>query len=386
MEITDVTAYPINVPLVDLDDGGVAPYRTCHGELYDMDRVVVRVDTDEGVAGWGEVRAFLTPEVTATILEDGIGSMVQRQSPFELEALRRQLFIEYTNAQMFFAPIETACWDIVGKSLDEPIYRLLGGWTAPTQTSRKHRDHVNESQTDDRVDLAYALGIVSPEKARQVAVRVLEEGYTVLKMKAGRDWQEDVKRVRAIHDEVGDGLEYRLDPNQGWTLDEAVRVGTKLADDDIYLQYMEQPIRIDAHHSLARLAQRTQQPIGPNEDTYPPHNLRRLIDHGAVDVAVVDLTPAGGITGVRQLAGIAEDAGISLAHHCAFDLGVRTAAVLHAVHGIPGFDHPPDTVYYGWEEDILVNPFEVTEGSLPVPDGPGLGIEVDEGKLQQYHL
>lgn len=386
MEITDVTAYPINVPLLDFENGGIAPYVTNHNELHDMDRVVVRVDTDEGVSGWGEVRAFLSPEVTVTILEDGIAPLIRGQSPFEVEKLRRQVFIEYTNVQSFFAPVEIACWDIVGKHLDEPIYRLLGGWTAPTQTARKHREHVDEYEDENRVDLAYALGIVSPERAQRVAARVVDEGYSVLKMKAGRDWRADIERVRAVHEEVGDELEYRLDPNQGWTLDEAVRVGATLADDGIYLQYMEQPIRIDAHRSLARLAERTPHPIGPNEDTYPPHNLRRLIDHGAVDVAVVDMTPAGGISGLRQIAGIAEDAGLSLVHHCAFDLGVRTAAILHAVHGIPGFNLPSDTVYFGWEDDILRSPFDIQDGSMAVPEGCGLGIEVDEDTLERYRI
>lgn len=386
MEITDVSAYPINVPLVDLDEGGLAPYTTNHGELYDMDRIIVRVDTDEGIVGWGEVRSFLSPTVTANILEEGIGPMIRGQSPFELETLRRQLFIEYTNAQMFFAPIEIACWDIVGKKLDEPIYRLLGGWTAPTPTSKKHREEVSDRTSENRIELAHALGIVSPDQAREVANRVVEQGYPVLKMKAGRDWRDDVERVRAVYDEVGDQLEYRLDPNQGWSLNQAVRVGASLADDGIYLQYLEQPIRIDAHKSLARLAERTRQPIGPNEDTYPPHNLRSLIDHAAVDVAVVDMTPAGGIAGLRQLAGIAEDAAVSLAHHCAFDLGIRTAAILHAVHGIPGFDLPPDTTYFAWENDILADPFQIEEGSLPVPEESGLGIEVDEDQVHKYHL
>jgi L-alanine-DL-glutamate epimerase-like enolase superfamily enzyme len=386
MEITGLSAFAINIPLTPLEDGGIAPYVTNHNELYDMDRVLVRIDTDEGISGWGEVRVFLTPEATVSILEEGIQPLVLGQSPFELEKLRRQVFIEYTNANMFFAPVEIACWDIVGKSLEKPIYELLGGWTTPEQTEMMHREHLDDQTDEHEIEFAYALGILSPEESREKAAQVLNEGYPVLKTKAGRDWQQDVARIKAMHDEVDGQLEFRLDPNQGWTVDQAVRVGSLLADEGIYLQYMEQPIRVNAHQSLAGLQTRTKQPMGPNEDTYIPQNLRRLIAAGAVDVAVLDLTPAGGIAGLRQLVAIAEDAGIPAAHHCAFDLGIRTAAILHAVYGIPGFTLPSDTAYYGWQDDIIMDPFTIENGAIRVPQQPGLGVEINHNKIREYRI
>lgn len=383
MEIANVAANTVSVPVVPLDDGGLAPYVTNHGQVESMERVIVRVDTDAGISGWGEMRVFLSPRTTETILEDGIAPWVVGRSPFETESLRRQLFIEYTNADMFFAPIEIACWDIVGKALDKPIYELLGGWTAPNLTERT----TDPNSTDaSRVDVAYCLGILPPEESREHAEKAHDQGYSVLKTKAGRDWRADVERIVAMHDAVDGRLDFRLDPNQGWRFDEAVRVAAALDDAGVYLQYMEQPIRVDAHGTLARLRQRTTQPIGPNEDTYIARNLRELIERDALDVAVLDMTPAGGITAVRQLAGIAEDAGVPVAHHCAFDLGIRTAAVLHTVSGVPGFTLPPDTVYYAWEDDVLTERLAVEDGSIAVPDGPGLGIEIDPEKIEQYRI
>jgi L-alanine-DL-glutamate epimerase-like enolase superfamily enzyme len=348
-----------------------------------VERLLVRVDTGEGVSGWGEMRSFLSPETTKSVLEDGIAQWVVGRSPFELETLRRQVFIEYTNVDTFFSAVETACWDIVGEVLEKPVYELLSGWTAPELTERTNTP---ERGTTTRVDVAYCLGILSPEESREHAAKALDEGYPILKTKAGRDWREDVARIEAMHDEVDGRLDFRLDPNQGWGLQNAVRVGAALEDAGIYLQYIEQPIRVDAHSSLARLRERTRQPIAPNEDTYIARNLREMIERGALDVAVADMTPAGGITALRQLAAIAEDAGLPLAHHCAFDLGVRTAAILHAVPGIPGFSLPPDTVYYAWEGDVLAEPLTVEDGGMAVPDTPGLGIEVDEGKVEDYRI
>ncbi|WP_121743264.1 mandelate racemase/muconate lactonizing enzyme family protein [Natronorubrum halophilum] len=383
MEITGVEAFAVNMNVVDLEDGGLSPYVTNHGAVEDVDRVLVRVDTDEGISGWGEMRVFLSPKTTVTTLEDGVAPIIEGHSPFEVESLRRLLFIEYTNVDMFFSAVEMACWDIVGKDLEKPIYELLGGWTAPGTTTRRMDTEYDQTNT---VDTAYCLGILPLEESRAHAATALDEGFDVLKTKAGRDWKRDVERIVAMDDEVDGRLEFRLDPNQGWRLDEAVRVGAALADAGVYLQYLEQPIQVDSHRSLARLRQRTPQPIAPNEDTYIAHNLRELIEHGALDVAVVDMTPAGGISGLRQLAAIAEDAGIPMAHHCAFDLGIRTAAILHAVSGIPGFTLPPDTVYYAWEDDVIEEPFEIDNGAIAVPDEPGLGITVDEDRVAEYRI
>ncbi len=383
MEIASVDAIPVNVNVIDIEDGGIAPYKTNHGAVDTVTRVIVRVEADDGTVGWGEVRTFLSAAATVSVIEDGIAPIVEGHSPFEVESLRRLLFIEYTNADMFFAPVEVACWDIVGQTLEKPIYELLGGWTAPSTTNRQVD---TDYDVERKADVAYCVGILSPEESRPHAARAVAEGFDVLKTKAGRDWQQDVDRIIAMDDEADGELEFRLDPNQGWRFDEAVRVGARLADAGIYLQYMEQPIRIDTHTDLARLRERLSQPIGPNEDTYVKHNLQSLIKHGAADVAVVDLTPAGGIAGLRQQVAVAEEAGLGVAHHCAFDLGIRTAAILHAVVGIPGFSLPADTVYYAWEDDVIEDPFEIEDGQIAVPDGPGLGIDVDLDKIEKYRI
>jgi len=206
MEITNVEVSVVNIGVTGLEDDGIAPYVTNHGQVEDVDRAIVRVETDVGITGWGEIRTFLSPETTRAILEEGLAPWVLGRSPYELESLRRQLFIEYTNADMFFAPIETACWDIVGKDLGKPIYELLGGWTAPSVTGRTDSPDRDATQ---RVDAAYCIGILSPEKSREHAAQALDEGYPVLKTKAGRDWREDVDRIVAMHDEVNGDLDFR---------------------------------------------------------------------------------------------------------------------------------------------------------------------------------
>lgn len=187
-----------------------------------------------------------------------------------------------------------------------------------------------------------------------------------------------------MHDETGDQIDFRLNPNQGWRFDEAVRVSASLDDVGVYLLYLEHPIRVDVYGMLAKLRERTTQPIGPNGDTYIAHNQTKMIKKNAQDVAIIDITPVGGISAVRQLAGIAEDPGVPATHHSMFDLGVRIAAIVHIVNGIPGFNLPPDSVYYAYEYDILAESLSVEDGAIPVLDGPGLGVEVDEYKVADY--
>ncbi|MEF8852351.1 MAG: enolase C-terminal domain-like protein, partial [Haloarculaceae archaeon] len=220
MEITAVDAYPVTVGVVDVEEGGIAPYVTNHGQVEAVDRLVVRVETDTGLVGWGEMRTFLSPAATRTVLEDGIAPWVVGRSPYEVETLRRQLFVEYTNADMFFAPVEMACWDIVGKDLGKPVYELLGGWTAPDPTGRTASPDTGDD-ADLRVDAAYCVGILPPDESREHARRALDAGYAVLKTKAGRDWRQDVERVVAMDAAVDGRLDFRLDPNQGWSLEEA---------------------------------------------------------------------------------------------------------------------------------------------------------------------
>jgi L-alanine-DL-glutamate epimerase-like enolase superfamily enzyme len=189
-----------------------------------------------------------------------------------------------------------------------------------------------------------------------------------------------------MHDEVDGDLDFRLDPNQNWSFEDAVRVGAKLEDAGVYLQYLEQPIRVDSFGTLKRLRERLRQPIAANEDMYFSHNMTHMGKEDAIDVGVLDIVPAGGILNMKRLAGIAGDLGVSLAHHNAWDLGVKTAAVLHAVSATPEINLPPDTIYYAWADDVITEPFAVEDGKIPVPDGPGLGITVDEDKVAEYHI
>lgn len=367
MEIVGLEAIPIEANVSPLDEGGIAPYVTNNGTLDTAQRMIIRLETDAGTVGWGESMIEMDPIAMKTLIEREIAPKVIGRPIWEIEAIWEEFFYYYVDIEALIGPIEMAMWDALGKNLGAPLYQLLGG------------------KCRDEVDVTYCVGILGPEESREHAKRAVDEGFSVLKTKGGHDWQTDVNRLIAMDDEVDGELEFRIDPNQGWTFEEAVRVGARLEDAGVYVQYLEQPCRIETYGTYKRLRERLRQPIGANDDTYFSHNLYQLVKNDAIDVGIVDLVPTG-ITGIQRTAGVAADAGISLAHHCGFDLAVKSAAMLHVVASSPAFNLPSDTTYYAWDDYIAEEPLTVTDGTIQVPDGPGLGVDVNESKIESMRI
>jgi L-alanine-DL-glutamate epimerase-like enolase superfamily enzyme len=367
MPVQSVEAIPVEVPVAPLEEGGLAPYSSNHDNVETVDRTLVRVETDDGTTGWGEMlTAMQSPSVTAAVIEDVIAPELVGMGLDEIREFTDSFYYPYVKTRPFLGAVETALWDALGKRRNASVSELLGGGVC------------------DSVEVAYCLGMLSLEESRTYARRAVENGFSVLKTKAGPDWEHDVERIKAMHDATDGALQFRIDPNQGWAFEEAVRAGATLEDAGIYLQYLEQPCRIDSFGTYERLRERLRQPIAVNEDTYFPRNLYYICERSAADVACVDLVPAGGLTAVRDQIAVASEAGLSVSHHNGFDLGIKQAAVLHLYASTPALNLPPDSVYYGWADHILTDPLEVADGSIDVPDGPGLGVDVDPQQVKKY--
>jgi L-alanine-DL-glutamate epimerase-like enolase superfamily enzyme len=380
MEITSIEPIPVEMGVKPLrDETGLAPYVSSdrgrnidtadHYEVHTRKRMLVRLETDEDVTGWGELLVTLkSVDATEAIVRDVVAPNLLGREVWEIEPFVSSFYHPYVRIPAVIGGVEMAMWDALGKSLGAPLHQLLGG------------------RTVDRVDLAYCVGILSPEDSRVHSERALKMGFDVVKTKAGYRWREDVERIAAM-DEAADGrLEFRVDPNQAFSVGDAVRFCAALEDRGIYLQYLEQPVRTESVGAMKRLRQRTRTPIAANEDAYFAGNLYTLLWEDAIDVAVVDLVPAGGILALQRLVGTAREAGVAVSHHNGFDLGIKQAAVLHAVAATDGITLPPDTIYYAWEDDVLETPLELVDGAMAVPDGPGLGVTVDEAKVEQYRI
>ncbi|RQG86650.1 mandelate racemase/muconate lactonizing enzyme family protein [Natrarchaeobius halalkaliphilus] len=379
MVITDVEAIPVEIGLKPLEeDHGLAPYIMGRLEyLESARRVIVKLTTSEGITGWGETAVVHSPSITKSIIETVVADIVVGEPVWKFETLHEYYGSHYIDSSVFLSGVEMAMWDAFGKHNDCPLHQLLGG-----------------KQTN-RVDFSYCYAINTIEKSTERMRDVRDAGFDVVKTKVGgygadtapddfayeRSIDSDVERLIAMYDAVDGEVELRADANQSWTVSDTTRIAARLEDAGVYLGYIEQPIRTDNVGSYKRLRQRLRTPIAVNEDLYHPGNFYELVREDAIDVGVIDMIPVGGIVPMKKMASLAEEADVSLAHHCGFDLGVKTAAMLHAISTTPAIDLHSDTTYYALEDHIIEDPFEFEDGSLSVPSAPGLGVTIDEEKL-----
>jgi L-alanine-DL-glutamate epimerase-like enolase superfamily enzyme len=358
MKITQLHAFLVRIP----QKPPIAPYQSRYRATSAKEAVLIRLETDTGLVGWGETPTDWINKSFEGAPEEALRRQVLGRDPFELEAW----YAENTLGSHLASGVEMAFWDILGKATRQPLCKLLGGVLRT------------------RIELAACMGIRPYEEAKAIARGYLEQGFTTLKTKAGRRAEEDLEMVRGIRDGVGDRLKLRIDPNQGY----APEVAFPLAKDleKYNLEYFEQPMPLALIADAARLRRRTTTPIALNESVTTPEIVLQILQLHAADVLLPDTYQGGGILAVKKVAALAEAAGVPCVFHCAHDLGLKTAAMLHVVAGSPGFTLANDCTYYGLEDDVITPLHRIERGYMNVPEGPGLGVQVDEAKVRKYRI
>jgi len=360
MKITKVEAYLVRVKFF----GPALPYAWRGGERTGAESLLIAISTDEGIEGWGETSPHLPAGPAKAFVESACASLIVGEDPLDLNRLTGKV-LDLGSPEVA-AGIEMALWDIAGKAWDLPLCKLLGGPLRET------------------VPLTACMGIKEPEEAAETAREYVAQGFRTVKTKGGREIRQDLEVIRAIREAVGPEVQVRLDANQGYSPDQGLRLMKELEPYDV--QFFEQPCRKDLWKETAELRLRTRVPVALDEGADTPEELLRAIELGALDVAVVDFPPAGGILRVRGMAAMAEAAGIPLVMGSAHEMGVKTAAMLHVVASTPAFTYANDSTYYVQENDVLTEPLRVVDGALEVPMRPGLGVEVDREKVREYEV
>src|SRR5437588_10437862 len=358
MKITQLHALRVRIP----QKPPIAPYQSRYRATSAKECILVRLETDNGLVGWGETpEDWLTKTFEGTP-EERMRSQAVGRDPFDLEGW----YAENTLGSYLASGVEMAMWDLIGKATGQPLYRLLGG------AVRK------------RVELAACMGIRPYDEAKEIARQYVEQGFTTLKTKAGRRAEEDLEMVRGIRDGVGDQLKLRIDPNMGYAPEVAFPLARDL--EQYNLEYFEQPMPSGLIADHARLRRYSTTPIALNESVTTPEVALQILQLHAADVLLPDTYQSGGILPLKKIPALAEAAGVPCVFHCAHDLGLKTAAMLHVVASAPGFTLANDCTYYGLEDDIITVPHRIERGYMTVPEGPGLGVTVDERKLAKYRF
>lgn len=365
MKITAVDSFVIDVA----QKQPIAPYQSRYIATSRTGALLVRLETDKNITGWGEAPQKLP--LNAPLLDGGAPFTGQEAVDLRPRLLGRDptaiesMYVDWDlDGHYVQSAVEMALWDILGKVCGQPLYRLLGG---------PYRDEV---------ELACCMGIRPAAEAARMARDYMAAGFATLKTKAGRDPQEDLAMVRAIRDAVGDALRLRIDPNMGYSPDVCLQLAHDL--EPYKLEYLEQPMPAELLEDSARIRQLTKTPLALNESVTSLERVRKILELEAADFLLPDTYQCGGIRAVRIIADIAASAGVRCVLHCAHDFGLKTAAMLHLAASGANFPLANDCTYYGLVDDILVEPHQIRRGRMRVPPGPGLGVAIDPDKLRKY--
>jgi glucarate dehydratase len=356
--IARVEAWPVNVPLE-------APYEMAPGDVAGIHRTVVRVTTDDGVVGLGEATApgdaeMLRGEAGQRLVGRDVDEVLAALARFERPAAehRRDGKVLVENP---LAGVEIALHDIAAREAGVPLHELLGG---ACRTEIAFSEYFAYRRGRER----------SPADVAAYCAQMVEEhGSPVFEGKvAVRPVEEDVRLVREIRAALGPERTLRLDANMGWTLETARRTLSLL--ERFGVANVEEPVG-----SFAEMAELRRSTAIPFSGHTPDPELAAQL--GAPDTLVVGLGFCGGIAGTRRLVADCERAGVGFWFYSG-DLGIATAAYLHIAAATPFLDQPSQSLLRWTTEDVIVGgPFSPERGLVPVPTGPGLGVELDEQAL-----
>ncbi|MBT5413971.1 MAG: mandelate racemase [Rhodospirillaceae bacterium] len=347
------------------------PWHAAFGTVLESEYAVVFVESEDGHVGVGEVATIWSRKgrAQARDINEIVAPQLVGKDALRLNELcllvRDALGREGNPAK---AGVDIALHDLVGKALGLPVHQLLGG------------------KVRDRFRLSHSINMASPEEMAAEAVFLVERGFRTLKLKAGIDHSNDLRALELIRDAVGPDITLRVDLNAGVASPkEAVRqIG---ALESFALEFVEQPVKGPDLEGMAFVRKRTGVPIMADESLWTSADAAALARLGAADLGNIYVMEAGGLREGRQAFATLEAAGISCMLGSMPEFGIGTAAQLHLGSTVPNLLETNDLCGFDYQlEDYLEDPLTIEDGSIAVPEGPGLGVELDLEKLEAWRI
>jgi len=370
VKIVDIRATTVTMPLE-------APLRHSNGAHWGrFVRTVVEIEADNGLIGLGEMGGGgQSAEVAVT----GLKQYLVGHDPARTEALRWMLANPtaslYNNRTQLLAAVEFACLDLQGKHLGVPVHELLGG-KVRSQVPFASYLFFRHPADDGTGEIRTAEQLV--KHAREL---VDQHGFSVHKLKGGvfpPDYERECFRALA---EAFPGHRVRFDPNGAFGVEEAIRFARGIEDLDN--DYLEDPTW--GLNGMRRVRSKTSIPLATNTVVVNFEQLAANVRDPAVDVILLDTTFWGGIRPCIKAAGVCETFQLGVAVHSSGELGIQLATMLHLGAVVPNLSFAADAHYHHLRDDIIAGgkvPYD--GGAIAVPDGPGLGVELDRDKLAEY--
>jgi D-galactarolactone cycloisomerase len=370
LRITEVRAYPTSFPIPPANRVALGI-----GTAIRRDAVVVKVTTAGGLIGWGEAHHGRAHTTVAKLIETTLKQLVTGMRADDVigvwERMYRYQLASHgmgAGACLAMSGIDMALWDIRGKALEVPLYRLLGG-------SRKAIP-------------AYAggvsLGYQAPETLVEEARKSLDQGYQAIKLRVGDSPAKDIPRLRAARKAFGDRLVILTDANIGYRLEDVRQVMPAM--DELGIGWLEEPFPAHDYRSYREAKSFGRTPLAAGENHYTRFEFDRVIEDAAITILQPDLSKTGGITEALRIAAMASARKLPIHPHSSMT-GLNHAATIHFLAAIDngGYFEGDVSKANKFRDELVSNPGQVDkDGNVWPLDGPGLGLEVNEEFLSKH--
>lgn len=387
MKIKRVSTYVLRAPL------GAQRFYSSQAAFPERNSLLIRIETDSGIVGWGEGGQYGPPDPVQAAIDRVIAPVLLGEDPMRptvlwerLYAMTRDFGQKGTYVEALSA-IDIALWDITGKALGVPAYTLLGGAFRSEVTAYATGCYYRGTDEFDSPETLQTLA----DEARSY----VEDGFTILKLKVGLlPIAADLERLSRIRKAVGDNIILLVDANHAYNAASALRIGREM--EALGIQLFEEPVVPEDLDGYRRVRDGLSMAISGGECEFTRFGFRTLIERGCVDIAQPDICAAGGLSEYVKIVAIASSHGVQVLPHV-WGSAVGFAAALQALAITPWqpftyapvplqndpiceFDRNPNPL-----RDELVSPRIERQGNaVQIPDGPGLGINVDEAVVARF--
>ena len=348
------------------------PYRTSGGlqsiagrPAAGLNILLLRIDTDEGVTGWGEAFGHGVSPATKTAFDTLVGPMLIERDPSDIDALMQQLqqtlhlFGRSGPVMYALSGVDIALWDIAGKVEGKPLWQMFAGTARPMP--------------------AYAslLRCSGPDAVVRSCEEALGQGYRLIKLH-----EITVEAVKAARDAAGLGVPLMVDTNCPWSVDEALAMAQKLRPFDMY--WLEEPVWPPEDHVGLAKVRAAGTAIAAGENAAGLIEFRRSFELGSLDIAQPSVTKIGGIGEMRRIIALANEFGVRVVPHCPY-FGPGFIASLHLTAALPA-GTPVERLFVDLEASPMGAWVDPKNGEMRVPQGPGLGADPDPALIARYRM
>jgi len=345
--------------------------------IYAIDYVFVKIETDEGLTGVGEAATDIgffgeTLEDVKYGIDRYLAPGLIGMEPFDRELILAKM--RTSHARQLPAArsgVDLALHDLLGKALEVPVSSLIGGFR------------------QEKILVAIEVGAPTPEDLAELCIEYVKQGVQAFKLKMHGYPDEDVEKLKAVREAVGDKITIRSDANQGYTVKEAIELCKKAEKLDLGLELLEQPVAEWDLDGMAKIRNSVDTLIEADEAAYSVYDVMRIIKKEAADVILIKPAKAGGLYNAKKIAAIAEAAGLQCVIGTGWGLGIKVAAKLHLATSTLVRDAVEFSEIF--MHDMLLAPPDDTpfapplqDGYLNVPRRPGFGVELNEDKVRKY--